>query len=270
MKFTTKLIAMVCAVMLITGTNSIIAKSPKKIIIGTGSTFNRVCFLDEKNNLTGFEVEALKAIGKLLPQYEFELKILDFNAILISLETGKVDIAAHQFEGNADRRTKFLYADEGVTRYDLRIAVRDNRNDINSLDDLAKTGATVEAGKTSSNKTYVINKWNSEHGNKLKVILAPDDPLVTIQNITSGKTDAFINIDRTIADYKATYNAKIKIVGQPISLSNAYYLYRKNDPESEQLKKDIDKAIVALKTNGALKQLSVKWLGGDFIPPKGK
>ena len=209
-------------------------------------------------------------MNKLLPQYQFEFKILDFNAILISLETGKVDLAAHQFEGNPDRRAKFLYADEGVTRYDQRIAVKDSRNDIHSLEDLARIGGTVQAGSASTNNTYLVNKWNKEHGNRLKVVLAPEDPLVTVQNIASGRIDALVAVERITNDYRATYGAKIKVVGEPVSLSNAYYLYRRNDPASAQLKRDVDGALARLKDNGTLRQLSIHWLGADFIPPKGR
>jgi ABC-type amino acid transport substrate-binding protein len=206
----------------------------------------------------------------VLPQYDFEFKVLDFSAILVGLETGKVDLAAHQFESNADRRARFLYATEGVTRYDQRITVKDGRTDINSLEDLARIGATVQVGSASTNNTYIINKWNTEHGNRLKTVLAPEDPLVAVQNIASGRIDAFIGIERTTVDYKTAYGAKLKVVGQPLSLSNAYYLYRKNDQASLKLKQDVDGALAKLKDNGTLKRLSIKWLGADFIPPKGQ
>ncbi|WP_378953551.1 transporter substrate-binding domain-containing protein [Pelosinus sp. sgz500959] len=243
-------------------------KSVKKIIIGTGSEYKPYCFLDEKNNLTGFEIEVLKKVNERLPQYEFEFKNFDFNAILISLETGKIDLAAHQFEVNADRKSKYLFGDEGVTLYDLKLVVKDSDNKINSLDDLAAIGGTVEVGKASSNKTAVVDRWNKEHDNKLKLILEASDTTITLQNIDSGKTDAFVNIQRNVDAYKATYGAKIKTVGEPISRSNSYYLYRKNDDTGAQLKKDVDAVLKTLKEDGTLTELSKKWLGGDYIPKK--
>ncbi len=87
-----------------------------------------------------------------------------------------------------------------------------------------------------------------------------------MQNIESGKTDAFINIQRNVDAYRATYGAKIKTVGEPISRSNSYYLYRKGDETGDQLKKDIDKVLKELKEDGTLVELSKKWLGGDYIP----
>ncbi|HWR39597.1 MAG TPA: transporter substrate-binding domain-containing protein [Patescibacteria group bacterium] len=238
----------------------------KKIVIGTGSAYKPYCFLDEKNTLTGFEVEVLKKVNEKLPQYEFEFKTFDFNAILVSLETGKIDLAAHQFEVNAERKNKFLYGDEGVTVYDLKLVVKEDNNDIRSLADLAVKNGTIEVGAASANKTYVVDKWNKENGSKLKLVFAAADTTITLQNLDSGKTDAFVNIQRNVDDYKKTYNAKIKAVGEPISFSNAYYLYRKNDETGAQLKKDVDAVLKQLKADGTLQQLSQKWLGGDYIP----
>jgi L-cystine transport system substrate-binding protein len=270
----TGILAGLSLVFLLSGCQSEAAASGKeavkKIIIGTGSQYKNVCFLDDKNQLTGFEVEALKRIDEILPQYEFEFKILDFSAILPSLETGKIDLAAHQYESNTERRSKYLFGGEGLTRYDQRIAVKDDRNDINSLEDLADIGGTVQVGNATSNSTYLIEQWNRDHGNRLKTVLAPSDVTITLQNIDTGKIDAFLGIERTIDDYIKTYNAKIKIVGDPVNISNSYYLYRKNDPGSEELKKAVDEAIGKLKDDGTLKQLSIQWLGGDYIPKKGE
>ncbi len=240
----------------------------KKIVIGTGNAYKPYCFLDEKGNLTGFEIEVLKKINEKLPQYEFEFKTFDFNAILVSLETGKIDLAAHQFEVNPERKNKFLFGDEGVTVYDLKLVVKEDRNDITSLDDLAKSNGTIEVGKASTNKTYVVDKWNKEHGNKLNLVFAASDTTITLQNLESGKTDAFVNIQRNVDDYRATYKARIKTVGEPISFSNSYYLYRKDDPTGAQLKKDIDAVLKTMKEDGTLVKLSQQWLGGDYIPKK--
>ena len=244
------------------------APAKKKIVIGTGSAYKPYCFLDEKNTLTGFEVDLLKKINEKLPQYEFEFKTFDFNAILVSLETGKIDLAAHQFEVNPDRKNKFLYGGEGVTVYDLKLVVKEDRNDIQSLADLAAIGGTIEVGAASTNKTYVVDKWNKENGGKLKLVFAAADTTITLQNLDSGKTDAFVNIQRNVDDYKRIYNAKIKTVGEPISYSNAYYLYRKNDETGAQLKKDVDAVLKQFKADGTLLQLSQKWLGGDYVPKK--
>lgn len=70
----------------------------KKITVGTANDFEQVAFLDENGKLTGYDVEVIKEIDKRLTEYEFEFQTMDFSNILLSLETKKVDIAAHLFE----------------------------------------------------------------------------------------------------------------------------------------------------------------------------
>jgi ABC-type amino acid transport substrate-binding protein len=43
--------------------------------------------------------------------------VLDFPNILLSLEAGKVDVAAFQFEYNPDRAQKYLYGAVGYTTF---------------------------------------------------------------------------------------------------------------------------------------------------------
>ena len=79
------------------------ASAPRTIVIGTGNGYKPYCYLDEQGNLAGYEIEVLKEVNRLLPQYRFELNQLEFKNILLSLEANKVDVGAHQFEKNADR-----------------------------------------------------------------------------------------------------------------------------------------------------------------------
>ncbi|CAM5578975.1 hypothetical protein LSPH24S_09390 [Lysinibacillus sphaericus] len=56
------------------------------ILVGTGTQFPNICFLDDKGNLTGYDVELVRAIDKKLPEYNFEFKTMEFSNLLLSLE----------------------------------------------------------------------------------------------------------------------------------------------------------------------------------------
>ncbi|MDR2940983.1 MAG: transporter substrate-binding domain-containing protein [Treponema sp.] len=236
----------------------------KEIIIGTGSAYNPYCFLDEKGELTGFEKAVLDEVDKLLPQYKFTYKIFDFANILLSLESGSIDIGAHQFEFNTERAAKYLYGNEGYTTYNLYLVVQKDNNSIKTYEDLK--GKVLVSTSTTSNAYYKANKWNNEHGNIFKLAFADSTPLM-LEGIDTGIYDAFLLIERQVPNYIAQYNAKIKSVGEPVSFSDAYHIYNKHN--GQQLKKDVDSAIVKLKENGALSRLSVEWLGEDVVPPVG-
>src|SRR5690606_8731858 len=88
-------------------TTSASAKDVEKIIIGTGSQFINICFYDEDGNLTGYDIELLKEIDNRLEQYEFDFQVMDFSNLLLSLETKKIDLLAHNMARNAEREEKF-------------------------------------------------------------------------------------------------------------------------------------------------------------------
>jgi len=233
--------------------------TPKKIIIGTGNAFKPYCYLDDKGNPIGYEYEVLTEVNKRLPQYKFEFQTMEFKNVLLSLGDGKVDIGAHQFEKNPDREQKYLFSQESYTTFILRIAVKKDRTDISSLKDLE--GKTVQVGE-GSNDAYVVEKYNKENGNKIKLVYtAATDPVMTIKNLEDGRIDAFISIKRIVDSYNQTYGDKLKTVGDPIASSSTYYLFRKQDT---QLQADIDKTIKAMKADGTLSKISIKVLGGDY------
>jgi len=237
----------------------------KEVIIGTGADMNPYCFLDEKGELTGFEIVVLNEINKLLPQYKFTFKILDFANILLSLESNSIDIGAHQYEFNTERATKYLYGNEGYTTFDLYLVVREDNDSIKSFEDLK--GKVLASTNTTSNSYYKANKWNTEHGNPFKIAFADSTPLM-LEGIENGNYDAFVTLKRSVPRYREQYNAKIKVAGdKPVSYSDAYHIYNKQN--GEQLRKDVDGAIVKLKENGTLRKLSIEWIGEDVIPPVG-
>lgn len=235
------------------------AVNPKTIVIGTGNGYKPYCYLDENGKLAGYEIEVLKEVNKLLPQYRFELNQLEFKNILLSLEAKKVDVGAHQFEKNADREAKYLFGDESYANYFLHIVVAKGRNDIKSLADLH--GKTLQVG-AGSNSAYVINQYNKKHNNAVKVVyVSGSDPATTIKKLEDGIIDATFTVKRNVDSWNKTFGDRIKLVGAPVSTSNVHYIFRKSDAA---LKADFDRALARLRKDGTLAKISVRVLGGDY------
>ena len=234
------------------------SSSPKTIIIGTGNAYKPYCYLDEKGNPVGYEIEVLKAVNKLLPQYKFQFQTMEFKNVLISLGSNKVDLAAHQYEKNPEREQKYLFANESYTNYTQKIVVKKDRNDIKSIDDLV--GKTVQASP-GSNTAYLLETYNKSHNNGIKIVYSSSDDATTVKSIEDGRIDAAIAIKRTVDSWNKAFGDNLKQVGDPVSTSNTYYIYRKSDTK---LRNDIDGALKKLKEDGTLSKISIKVLGGDY------
>lgn len=235
------------------------AAQVKKIIVGTGTQFPNVCFIDEKGNLTGFDVELVKELDKRLPEYEFEFKTSEFDALLLSLETNKIDFVAHQMEKNPEREEKFLFNKEPYSIFLTKVAVDKNDTTINSIDDLK--GKKVYTSATS-NQGYFLQQYNKKNNDAINIVYSSGGANDIVNLIQSKRVDATLSTDFALAFYPgADGKPALKTVGEPLIQSDVLFVLRK---DSQELADKLDEAIKSVKEDGTLSELSIKWLGQDF------
>jgi L-cystine transport system substrate-binding protein len=230
----------------------------QKIIVGTGTQFPNVCFIDKNGKLTGYDVELVRKIDEKLPEYKFEFKTMEFSNLLISLETNKIDFIAHQMEVNEERQKKFLFNSEPYNIFPLHVTVKQDNNEINSIKDLK--GKKVIVSPTSNSAVF-IEKYNKEHNAGIQIVYAGNGPDSTINQIKTGRADATITTPFSVDFLNKSVDAQEKVVGDPLLNSKVYFLLRKDETP---LQKRIDEALVELKKEGVVSELSKKWLGADY------
>lgn len=232
----------------------------KKIIVGTGTEFPDVCFIDEDGKLTGFDVELVREIDKLLPEYEFELKTMDFDSLLLSLETNKIDFIAHQMEKNPEREQKFLFNKEPYSIFLSKVAVAKNDNTIKSIADLK--GKKILIGPTS-NQAYFLKQYNIENNDAINIVYTSGEANDLVAQIEGKRVDATLTTDFALKSHYPGADGKpaLKTVGDPLIQSNVLFVLRK---DGQELSDKLDVAIKTLKENGELAKLSIQWLGEDL------
>ncbi|MGO4108266.1 transporter substrate-binding domain-containing protein [Paenibacillus sp. YAF4_2] len=231
----------------------------KKIVVGTGTAFPKVCFIDENGKLTGFDVELIKEIDNRLPQYEFDLQTMDFANLLLSLDTNKIDLVAHEMEKNPEREEKYLFNTEPYAHWKNKIVVPQDNDTIHSLDDLA--GKKVLVGATSA-QAQILENYNKDHDKKINIVYQNGAANDTVSQLTTGRVDATLAADFTLS--LVDPQAKLKTTGDDLSDADILFMFRKNDPASQELSDAVDVALKELKADGTLGKLSTEWLGGDF------
>ncbi|MHA6530995.1 transporter substrate-binding domain-containing protein [Paenibacillus sp. BAC0078] len=229
-----------------------------KIVVGTGTGFPKVCFIDENGKLTGFDVELIKEIDNRLPQYEFDLQTMDFSNLLLSLETKKIDLVAHVMEKNPEREQKYSFNKEPYAHWRNRIVVAKDNDSIHSLDDLK--GKKVLTGATSA-EAQILENYNKEHDNAINIVYQNGAANDTVSQISSGRVDATLAADFVLPIIDP--QNKLKATGDELSSADILYVFRKNDADSQKLSDAIDGAIKELKADGTLGKLSTEWLGAD-------
>jgi L-cystine transport system substrate-binding protein len=227
--------------------------------VAVANDFNPYAYLDSKGKYIGYEVDLLKQVDAILPQYSFSYETVSDQ--FVALAAGKADLITHQWEKNPERAKTYLFGDQLITTWANYIVVKHDRKDINSLKDLK--GKTVQVYQ-GGNDAYLIETYNKTHNNAIKVVYGSTDFTVTLNKINSGAVDAFISPPRITESLNKAYHTNLKSVGKPISNSNTYFIYRRNDSNETKLKTAVDGALKKIKSTGALKKLSLKWLGGDY------
>jgi L-cystine transport system substrate-binding protein len=232
-------------------------KEVQKIIVGTGTQFPNICFIDDKGNLTGYDVELVRAIDEKLPEYEFEFKTMEFSNLLLSLETRKIDFVAHQMEVNSEREEKFLFNKEPYNVFPLKVTVNAKNNSIQSIDDLK--GKNVSVSPTSNSAVF-IEKYNKEHNLGANIVYSSGS--VDVHNqLATGRIDAIITTPFAVKYYNESNEAQEKVVGDALLNSKVYFLLNKDEVV---LQERLDDAIRELKAEGVISKLSKKWLGDDY------
>ncbi|MFD1953061.1 transporter substrate-binding domain-containing protein [Paenibacillus thailandensis] len=241
------------------------AGEPTKIIVGTGTGFPKVCFIDENGKLTGFDVELVREIDKRLSDYEFEFQTMEFSNLLLSLETKKIDFVAHQIEKNPEREQKYLFNKEPYAYWRNKIIVAKDNESIKSLDDLA--GQKVLTSSTSA-QAQILENYNKDHEKKIDIVYQNGAANDTVSQITTGRVAATIGADFTLS--LVDPQSKLKTVGEDLSEADILFAFRKDEADSQKLADAIDAALKELKSDGTLGKLSTEWLGADYTAEASK
>lgn len=262
MKFSYQFIAATLAAA--TFSISAAAADIKTVRVGTQGDNAGTSYLDANGKLTGYEVEVLRAIDDLLPEYQFEFKPMDFATLFVSLSTNKVDLINSNLKHSAEREKQFLFTKNDFYRTPYKLVVKGDETAITSFADLnGKKIAVLGTGLQSKVLSNHIEKLN------LKTEIIPSKSNTEIVALlTQGRADAIFLPEHQVNVFNRYRDANLKTIGKGLipegktpETFGAHFLLQKKDTE---LRDKIDAALAQIKENGTLARLSVEWFGQDF------
>jgi len=207
----------------------------------------------EKDVLQGFEVDLWKEIAKRA-DYKVEFVVSSFSGLFGMLEAGHIDTISNQITITPARLEKYVFTTHYVVD-GAQIVVKKGREDIHSVDDLKGKKVAVDLG---SNFEQILRSLDTK---KEINIITYDSGLV--QDVMLGRADAFI-MDRVgSAALIKKSGLPLQLAGQPIEqIKNAMPFL--NKPSQLAIKDKVNAALLAMKNDGTLGEISVKWLGSDI------
>ena len=233
------------------------------VVVGTQNDYPPFAFADDTNELTGYDVEMVKAIDEKLDGYTFEFVAVPWDSMFLALESNKVQAIADQVAKTPERQEKYLFTDESYFAAETVIAVKTGREDIQTVEDLEGKAVGALAGDSY---TLLLEEYNETADTPIELKYSESgNPSEILQDVQNGRVDAYVNDPIMMNAVLEKNDLGVEIVGQPL-VNDDMGIVLKNGEEGEKLKALIDPILKELKEDGTLTDLSIKWTGGEYIP----
>jgi L-cystine transport system substrate-binding protein len=250
------------------GTDNTAADEVKKIKIAFSQTGKPITYQDENGEATGYDVEVMKKIDELLPQYEFEFVPTTDDDLLIGVESGKYNVGLKNAFYTDARAEKYIYPKENLGASASGLLIRkEDEGVVKDLSDVASLGKKLLPIAPQDAQYALVQKYNEQNPDNQIEVEASESFVVQdgIVWISEGRYDAWLVI-------KSTYDANVVAEDGPyhyladqlswttFAATRTWPLFNKKEQE---LADAYDEAIKQLKEDGTISNLLTEFLGED-------
>ena len=237
------------------------SEQPTAIKIASNNSTRPYCFINEDNELTGYDIDSLKLVeSKLDGKYSFSFEGMPFDTMVASLQAGSSDMASCALSRTTERLEKYLVPDQPYGLAPMVLAVRKDSG-IESLADMA--GKTLRCNATLAEYQAVL-KYNADHPDA-QIEVNSQDPIVSdadlFRAVANGQCDGILIFKGGFDDAQKGAGTDLVAVG-PVMINALYYLMRQGD---EQLCADVSAALANAREDGSLGKVAEQWFGEDVF-----
>ncbi|WP_238650456.1 transporter substrate-binding domain-containing protein [Paenibacillus piscarius] len=237
----------------------------KTITAATSGVSNPFSY-EKDGQLTGYDVEVMKAIFKDLPEYKLEVQAIEFEGILTGLDNGRFQLGANNFGSNEERRSKYNFSLPIIENANVFV-VRKDDNTLKAIEDLKGYKAVTEVGNSGATLLENYNEANPDA--KAEIMYTDENFVKQFEGIEAGRYDVRI-ISRVSAEKAIKEHGFTNLKVVPFSTANSdpgsYILLSKSADSS--LLELVNKRIKEMYADGTLLKISQEQLGGDYLPKK--
>ena len=222
------------------------------IIVGLEGDWAPWSYVDENDELTGYDVEVAKAIADKLG-VEIQIVPGEWDGLFAGMDAGRYDMVVNGVEVTEERADKYDFS----TPYAyIRTALI-----VKGDDDCIKTFEDLKGKKTANSIASTYMNLAESYGATCYGVSTLDE---TLTMVLQGRVDATLNAIVSFTDYMAQHpDSNLKVVATTEEASNVAIPMRKGD-ETASLREAVNKAIDELREDGTLSELSTRFFGEDI------
>lgn len=208
----------------------------------------------ENGEVTGFDIDIAKAVGEKLG-VEIEFVYIDWDAKVLELEAGNIDMIWNGLTITEDRKKEILFSKPYFNNRIVILTLKDSP--INSISDLSDKNVGVElqsSGQSALEASEVFGSINE----MVKYTTITE----AVLDLKAGGIDAIV-ADEIFARYAVSKEADAYKIPEDVFNSENYGIgFRLEDVA---LRDKIDDIIDGLAEDGTALEISLKWFGEDLL-----
>ncbi|MCW5747618.1 MAG: amino acid ABC transporter substrate-binding protein [Alphaproteobacteria bacterium] len=230
-------------------------KKRGKAIVATSGNLPPNTYVDDKNNLTGYDIEVCRLLEKALG-VPIQFERLDWKGILPGLQTGRFDMVCSNVNITEERKGIFDYSIP-YSRAAVVPVVRKGVTGIASYKDLAgKNVGAISGGNDGEIPARAIEKQVGA----FKSFKGYPGYAEMFADMRAGRIDVIIAPDLAAADYMKKFPGEASFAGEPFQVRFVGLPMQKGSPA---LKAAVDATIRKARQDGTLDKLAKQFFGID-------
>ncbi|MFV0440700.1 MAG: transporter substrate-binding domain-containing protein [Lachnospirales bacterium] len=227
-------------------------------------------YVDDEGISTGFEVDVMREVDKLLEDYEFNFIPTSDEDVLMGVEAGKYDVGIKGVWYTEERAKKFIFPQNQIGASVIGLAIRaEDADEITDMKSFAEYSGKLVPISPQSAQYTVIEEYNSEHEDA-PIELVPSDTFDINDSyawVLEGRYDGYLNIklsyeNNVIAEDGVYHDFNDDLAFVTYKAIGTYPLFNK---ENQELADAYDKAFEELYENGTLSKLSLEYFKEDVF-----
>ena len=229
----------------------------EELIIGVDDTFAPMGFLDENNELTGFDIDMANAVSEKLG-IPVTFQTIEWSMKEQELNQGNIDLIWNGYSVTEERKQEVLFTDSYLDNKQVVVVMADSG--IETLEDLA--GKVVAAQEDSSAVAAIDAHPEIAETFGDRPEFSTND--MAIMDMEAGRSDAVV-ADSVLLEYVISHKddpSQYRILEEDLGSEEFAVGVRKEDTA---LAEAINQAFEELKADGTAAEISVKWFGEDIV-----
>ena len=230
-----------------------------KVLVGIDGAYPPYCFLNDQDQVDGFEVEVMNEIAKR-NGIEIECRITSWPSMFGQLDSGRIDSVGESITVNEERKAKYLFSKSYVMGRNRFLVQSGKEKTITDFKDLAGKKIGVATGQSAYNQLLDIQK---KYGVDFEIV--PYESSTNAYDVSIGRIDASYMNPVAGMDLSRKGNMNLALADCPaFETYLCAYPFKKETERGQLLAKIFSDSLDEMARDGTLRTLSVKWFGIDI------